>query len=139
MESKDKLKEIAIKNRACYYFDDIIRFWDRDIDFSNILLDEKLCKEKSKNILIYDISYKLSTGAKPLHIRFAKTDGFIKIHDKMRYLILFDYSYCDKICHKIKYLISEKSGITDRINHNFARIGIDSYESLPTEKSIDIP
>ena len=57
----------------------------------------------------------------------------------MRYLILFDYSYCDKICDKIKYLISEKSGITDRINHNFARIGIDSYESLPTEKSIDIP
>ena len=78
MESKDKLKEIAIKNRACYYFDDIIRFWNKDIDFSNILLDEKLYKEKSKNILIYDISYKLSTGAKPLHIRFAKTDGFIK-------------------------------------------------------------
>ena len=31
MESKDKLKEIDIKNRACYYFRDIIRFWDRDI------------------------------------------------------------------------------------------------------------
>ena len=28
-------------------------------------------------------------------------------------LVLFDYSYCDKTCDKIKYLISEKSGITN--------------------------
>ena len=41
--SNDQLKEIDIKNCTCYYFDDIItRFWDRDIDFSDILLDEKL-------------------------------------------------------------------------------------------------
>ena len=42
MESKDELKEIDIKNRTCYYFDDIIRSWDRDIDFRDILLDKKL-------------------------------------------------------------------------------------------------
>ena len=35
-------------------------------------------------------------------------DGFIKIHDKVRRLILFDYSYCYKIRGKIKYLISEE-------------------------------
>ena len=39
MESKDELKEIDIKNRTCHCFDDIIRFFDRDIDFSDILLD----------------------------------------------------------------------------------------------------
>ena len=39
MESKDELKEIDIKNRMCYYFDDIIK--DVDIYFSDILLDEK--------------------------------------------------------------------------------------------------
>ena len=43
----------------------------------------------------------------------------MKIHNKIRYLVLFDYNYCDKICDKIKYLIREKSGITDSINHNF--------------------
>ena len=55
MESKDELKEIDIKNRTCYYFDDIMRAWDVDIDtdFSGVLLDEKLYKEKNKNILIY--------------------------------------------------------------------------------------
>ena len=34
----------------------------------------------------------------------------------------FDYNYCDEICDKIKYLISEKSSIANSINHNFARI-----------------
>ena len=45
-----------------------MRAWDIDIDtdFSGILLDKKLYQEKNKNILIYGISYKTSTGAKPL-------------------------------------------------------------------------
>ena len=58
MEIKDKLKEIHTKNCTCYYFDVKIIFWDRDIDFSDILLNEKLHKQKYKNILIYDISCK---------------------------------------------------------------------------------
>ena len=40
MESKDELKEIDIKNRACFYFDDIIKYID--INFNDILSDEKL-------------------------------------------------------------------------------------------------
>ena len=83
MESKDQLKEIDIKNCACHCFDDIIRFWDREIDFSDILLDEKLYKDKNENNLIYGTSCKTSTGAKPLRIRFNKIDGFIKIHNNI--------------------------------------------------------
>ena len=40
----------------------------------------------------------------------------------------------DKICDKINYLISKKSGIADSINHNFGKIRIDSHNSLPNEK-----
>ena len=69
-----------------------------------------------------------------MRIRFGKLDGFIKIHGKNRYLVLVDYSYCDKISDKIKYLISERSGITDSINHNFAWIRIASNDSLPYDK-----
>ena len=47
-------------------------------------------------------------------------------------LVLFD-EWCDKICDRIKYLIS-KSGITDSINHNFAIIRMYSYDSLSIEK-----
>ena len=41
-----------------------------------------------------------------------------------------------KIFDKIKYLISKKSDITDSINHNFGKIRIDSYNSLPIKKNL---
>ena len=51
MESNDEFNidikrniiiEIDIKNRTCYYFDDVVRV--EDSDFDNILLDEKSYK-----------------------------------------------------------------------------------------------
>ena len=81
MESENELKETDIKNCTCYYFANIVKAID--INFNYILLDEKLHKENYKNILIHDILYKTSTGAKPLHIRYDEIDGFIKIQDKI--------------------------------------------------------
>ena len=40
MESKDILNEIDIKNRTCYYYDDVMGV-DKCIDFDRILLDKK--------------------------------------------------------------------------------------------------
>ena len=121
MGSEDELKEMGIKNRTCYYFVDI-------------LLDEK-SYETYENVLIYNISYKTSTGPKPFHIRFDKIDGFIRVLDgEIKNLVLFDYGLFDKICDKIKYHISEKSGVTDSMNSKFGKIRIDSYNSLPIEK-----
>ena len=79
------IKRDDLKNRTCYYFDDVMRAWDIDvkIDFSDISLEEKLYKENNENILIHEISYKYSTDAKPLRIRYDKIDGFIKIHNKI--------------------------------------------------------
>ena len=73
-------------------------------------------------------------GAKPLRICFEKMDGFINIYDEISYLVLFASERYNTIYNRIKYLISEKSGITDSINHNFARIRIDSFNSLPIKK-----
>ena len=39
MEKNDKLKEIDITNRTCYYFDDIIKIEGFHLD--NILIDKK--------------------------------------------------------------------------------------------------
>ena len=53
MESNNKLKEIDIKNRTCYYFDDIVKIGDFNCDYT-------LINEKSyENILVYNISYTL--------------------------------------------------------------------------------
>ena len=76
-------------------------------------------------------------GSKPLRIRFDKIDGFIIALDgKIKHLVLFDYGLLDKICDKIKYLISKKGGITNSIDYNFGKIKIDSYNSLPIKKNI---
>ena len=45
----NEFKKFRIKNRTCYYFDNIIKLEDFDID--NISIDEK----SHKNILIYGI------------------------------------------------------------------------------------
>ena len=48
----NELKKVCIKNRMCYYFDDIIKIEDFNLD--NVLIDKK----SQENFLIYDISYK---------------------------------------------------------------------------------
>ena len=68
-----------------------------------------------------------------MSIRFDKIDEFIiSLDGKIKHLILFDYGLFNKICDKIKYLISKKSGITNSIN--FGKIGIDSYNCLTFKK-----
>ena len=81
-ESNDKLKYIDIKKRACYYFDDIIKIEDFNLD--NILID----KNSYDNILLYNISYQSLIDYKPLRIRFDKTDGFIRVYDGTRYFFI---------------------------------------------------
>ena len=69
--------------------------------------------EKSyKNHLVYNISYKNAIIAKPLHFRYNKTDGFISVYDKSRYLVLFTTEKYDFIYNRIIYFKGVKSGIT---------------------------
>ena len=55
----------------------------QDTEFYKMLLDNV------ESILIYNISYKMFMGAKPMCIRFDKIYGFIKIYDAVRYSVLF--------------------------------------------------
>ena len=93
--------KVRIKNRACYYFDDIIRLEDFSID--NISIDGK----SHENILIYDFWYKKLIGSNPLRIRLDdKIDGIIRI-------------------------TSIISGITYIFSPYFVKIKVDSYDFLP--------
>ena len=79
-----------------------------------------------------------------MRIRFNKVGGTVKMCGGVRYLELcnsynkvyygVDSRIYNAYFYRINYVISEKSGVTDSINHNFARITIDSYNSLPIEK-----
>ena len=108
----------------CYYFDDIVIF--EYFDFDNILIDEK----SYKNILIYKILYRTLIGPKSLRIRFNKIDGFIRVYDGTRYLVLFGPEKYDVIYNRIRYMISQKSGIIYVISHNYEGIKVDTYDSL---------
>ena len=68
-------------------------------------------------------------GAKLLRIRLDKINRFIKIYNGIRYLEILSCSLYSEIYNRIRYLISGKGGITDSINHNFAKIRIDSHNS----------
>ena len=83
MESNDKLKEIDIRIRACYYFNGKINIEDLDPD--SILTDEKWYK----NIIVISVLDK-NLIAKPSRIRFDKIDGFIRVYDGTRYLLLIN-------------------------------------------------
>ena len=94
----NKKIKVRIKNFACYYFDDIIKLEDFDLD--NLLIDKK----SHENIFIYDISYKTLIDSKPLCIRFNKIDGFIRIYDGTGYLILLGSEKYDTIYNRIRFL-----------------------------------
>ena len=99
--NNDELKEIVIKNCTCYYFNDIIRTGDSDLD--NILIDEK----SYKYIFICNILYKSLADFKPSCIRFDNIHGCIRVYDKNRYLVLFESKKYDSIYNRITYLTSK--------------------------------
>ena len=89
--------------------------------------------------MTYEISYiwlKFHiTDWKPLRIRVDKINGIIRIYDRFRYLTLFGSIKFDAIYDKIRYLMNLKSSITYIFSHYFAKIKVDSYDSVPIEKS----
>ena len=105
MDNNNELKETDIKNRTCYYFDDIIKIEDFNLD--NILIDEI----SYKIILVYNIPNKTLIDAKPLRVRFDKIDGFITVYDGTRYFILFGSKNMISFTTELD-VISVKTGIT---------------------------
>ena len=74
--------------------------------------------------------------AKPLRIRFIKIFGFVLVYDVARYLILLRGERYDFMYNMIRYLIGVKSSITYVVSHNYAKIQVDSFDSLPLGKTL---
>ena len=76
--------------------------------------------------------------ARPLQIRFNKTNGFIRVYDGTRYLVLFGGEKYDFIYNRISYFIGVKCGITYVISHSYTKIKVDSYDSLRLENTTTV-
>ena len=69
-------------------------------------------------------------GSKSLPVRFDEVDWFITAYDGIRYLLLFGSAKYDAVYKRVRYLISQKSGITFVFSYKYAKLNmIDSYDS----------
>ena len=71
-----------------------------------------------------------------MRIKFNKIDRFIKIYDGTRYLTLFGSERYNTICNRIRCLISLKSSITYASQPVSLSREVDSFDSLPIEKTL---
>ena len=69
-----------------------------------------------------------------MRIRFDKIDRFFRIYDGNKCLVLLVPENYDAIYNRITYLISIKSSITDVFAYYYAKIKVDSYDSLPISR-----
>ena len=127
MESNNKLKETNIKNRTCYYFDDMINI--NDLDRDNILLGEKT----HENNIIYDVAYQTLYGAKPLNITSYKVyiikDGYIIKNDRTKFLGLFNsVQKYERTFDRTQYFVMLKSNISKVYFRKYMKIKINSDE-----------
>ena len=82
-------------------------------------------KNHMKNVSVYGISYETLIDVKPLRINFDKVDGYIRVYDGTRCLVLlekYDFSY-----NMIRSFITVKSSIAYVIFDNQPKIKDDSY------------
>ena len=83
--------------------------------------------------MVDDFSYKTLIGTNLLCIRFDKTDGFIRVYNGTRYLVLFGDEKYDLIYNRIRYLIGVKSGVAYVISLYYANVNVDLYCYLPLQ------
>ena len=87
--------------------------------------------------MIYDISYKLLIGTKPLRIIFNKVDEIIKYYDGTKYLIaLFSFQKYYAIFNRMRYFISLESDILYVVFYDYEKAKIYSDDDLPLEETL---
>ena len=71
-----------------------------------------------------------------VHIRFNKIDGFVRVYDRTRCLVLFGPKKYDDIYDRIRHVVGLISGITYAFFRKDAKVKNDSYNSLPLEETL---
>ena len=103
-----RIKEINMKNRTYYFYDDMINYKNFD---SNLLI---IHKKSSKKISIYYIGYITKkykyaiNSVNPLYLIVNKVDGFIKEKGGNKYL---NFAFTDKNSEVLKKYADIWSGI----------------------------
>ena len=138
-----EVKEINIKNRTYYFFDDMI-----DIkNFHSSLL--KINKKPYKDVNIYYIGYitiKKFSGCEnihsvnPLYLTIHSATGHFKEKNGEKYLILDSTEKCEEVFTGIRSeIITLNGGKKLFYEKNYARIGVNPDDNIPLNKQLKFP
>ena len=139
-------KEISIKNRTYYFYNDIINL--DEFDESKIKVD----KEDFNDIDIYYLGYEykqkiteciIIKSVNPIYFRIGDRKGqFEKGKDDAWYLVISDkddvYKRLLDILESIENKITEKTCDVKEYDKDYMKIKFESNNILPTDKDVNI-
>ena len=136
-------KQMNIKNRTYYFYNDLIKIFDFDPSMLN--LDTKILRHW---YLLYWICYKKEeykiNSANPLFLLIHKIDGFIEEKRGNKYLNIAFTDNNDEILKKYKEVLSGIKSFMEKINNNksgeyqkdYLKIKFNSDDKLPLNKQL---
>ena len=139
----EKVKELNIKNRTYYYFNDII-----DIkDFQSNLL--KIDKKQHKDIDIYYIGYitikkfgdcENMHNVNHLYLLIYSATGYFKEKNSEKYLVIDSTEKYEEVFSGIKKEIETINGGEELIyEKDYAKIGVNTDNDVPLNKQLKFP
>ena len=137
-------KQISIKNRTYYFYNDLIRLFDFD---PNML---KLDKKTFEGIDIYYIEYVTKkqeykiNSVNPFYLLMYKKDGFIEEKRGNEYLNIAFTDNNDEVLKKYKEVFSGIKSCIEKMNNNkygeyekdYMEIKFNSDDKLPLNKQL---
>ena len=141
----NEVKDIDMKNRTYYFFNDIINIENFD---PNIKIDEK----SDKNILIYCIRYVMIKDSKyvkinsvnPLYLIFRNVSGYFEEINKSKYLTLVPTNESkekikkyEELWSNIKDLIRSITKNSDDYDEKYMKIKFNSDDVIALNKTIE--
>ena len=142
----ETIKQINIKNRTYYFYNDIINL--NEFDESKIKIDKKDFNEINIYYLGYEHKKKISecnviNSVNLLYLKIADMKGqFEKGKDDAWYLVISDkddvYKKLVDIFESIKNKITEKLWDVVKYDNDYIKIKFESNNIFPTDKDVNI-
>ena len=139
-----ELKQINIKNRTCYFYNDIINL--DEFDVSKIKVDKKDFNDINIYYLGFEHKKKISecdviNSVNPLYLRIVNTNGqFKKGKDDVWYLLISDdvFKNLVDIFESIKNIITEKTWDAVDYDNDYMKIRFESNNIFPEGKDVNV-
>ena len=133
-----KVKDLNIKNRKYYYFDDIIDI--KKFESNLLKIDKKSHKDFDIYYIGYDTikkfgDYKNISSVNPLYLIFHSTIGYFEEKNDGKYLILSSNKNCEEFLPKIKSEIKTINGGKKLFyEKDYTRTGVNTDDDIPLNK-----